>query len=105
MENYFNKKLGETIQKKVTTGEKVFTEVFERVYELEVLKVKDGKVLHEVSSYDVTPSGYRKADTSNYFGEFLISIGNKSKNDIIVDTIKQADPEFFRRYGTGVIIG
>lgn len=98
MEDYFKKKLGENIQTKVTTGNDFYTEVYQRVYNVEVLRVSSGSMTVDVKSYDVAPSGLRDGDSSQALGETTIKIGTKTKTEIIDAIIREVDKPFFRRY-------
>lgn len=56
--NYFSAKLGETLNKNIVTGERLYTEVYERAYELEIININNTEVTIEVASHDKVPSGY-----------------------------------------------
>lgn len=40
MENYFKKKVGEVVEKRVTTGNDSYNEVYCRVYKIEIVKIE-----------------------------------------------------------------
>jgi hypothetical protein len=98
MSSYFKTQIGNKITKSVKTGKTFFTEVFERVYTIEVLEVNRGKLTVDVSCYDKVPSGYRAGDTFRHIGEVTVSMGTRSKGEIIDDIVVRMDPNFFVRY-------
>lgn len=99
MKTYFTKKIGETLTKEFKTDEKFFTKVYMRVYFFEVLKVSDnGFIRFEVSSRDKTPSGLYEGCESINYGEFETEIGDRSKNDILLDVVKHCDMKFLKEY-------
>jgi hypothetical protein len=99
LEKYFETKIGVEIKKNIVTGEDKFTDVFERVYVIEVIGVKKGQLHVEVQSYDVAPSGSRLSRSDKYIGETVISLADyQTKESVIIDIIKKEDTDFYEKY-------
>jgi hypothetical protein len=94
LEKYFETKIGVEIKKNIVTGEDKFTDVFERVYVIEVIGVKKGQLHVEVQSYDVAPSGSRLSRSDKYIGETVISLADyQTKESVIIDIT-----DFYEKY-------
>lgn len=100
LSNYFENKVGQKIHIKYRTGSELFSEVFQRNYDLEVIGVDDEKVYFNIKSYDVVPSGYSKWGTDKDYGIISIRLHNKPKQveDVIDSATFIADAEFFTNY-------
>lgn len=103
MEQYFETQIGKKLVKAITTGKNFYTEVYKRQYTIEVLGVKNGRVLVDVNSVDITPSGYPEGDSRQYLGEVWVAINKESKNETIYDIIAKVDLMFLRRYSIKAI--
>jgi len=71
---YFEAKVGDKIQRRITTGDDRFDRVYARTYVAEVLyTVPDlDRVVVHVTSYDVHPSGARAGDTDRDLGDHAV---------------------------------
>jgi len=97
MKRYFENKIGQTLGRTVTTGNKAAFTVYARQYYAEILDVKDyTKVPHTVvavnlRSEDLTPSGMLAGGTQRYWGDFRVDPG-EGLEDFWKALLKQADP-------------
>lgn len=96
---YFETQVGKKITKNIVTGEKFFTEVYERVYKIEVIGIEKGKLYAQVDSYDKVPSGYKQGGSDADLGEITINLREfKSREEVIAAIIKRSDSSFIHRY-------
>lgn len=99
LQKYFETQIGKTIKKNLVTGNDFFTEVYERVYKIEVIGVDPTRLYVEVTSYDKTPSGYMKGGTDKDLGGANIFYQNfETKDQVIREIIKEVDSPFLRKY-------
>lgn len=110
LQPYFKSKLGQKIRVTRTTGETFHTKVYRRRYELKLLAVDDGTVMFNVTSDDITPSGYLLKQEFRTLADLSLSGGSDKQfgsvtveiQDTLEATVKKAvktaDPQFFSRY-------
>jgi len=101
LEQYFGNKVGQTIGRQVTTGNKDFTATYARVYRAEILEVsrtmRAASVAVHVTSYDVCPSGAREMGSEHVWGDRIISlIDVGGLEDFWRRVIELIDPMFLR---------
>ena len=97
LKNYFEEKVGEKLHKNYITGERLFTETYKRHYSLEVIGIENNQVALRIKSFDITPSGMRKADTDKNFGTCKIEL-EKDVDNILEKACRKVDKEFFSKY-------
>jgi len=105
MKRYFENKIGQTLGRTVTTGNKsAYGATYARQYFAEILDVAVtgtgiGFVTVNRRSQDLTPSGMLAGGTQKYFGDFEIQI-SRGLEGFWRNLLKQADPtmvQYLRR--------
>lgn len=100
---YFETKIGQKLTKNIVTGNRFFTEVYERTYLIEVIGVDGGKLFVQVDSYDKAPAGGKKGGTDQDFGEVVIPLYDfESRQAIISAILEKVDGEFLKKYNIKV---
>jgi hypothetical protein len=98
MKDYFKTKLGKKLSYSVTSGNTFFTEIYQKRYSLEVIKVTSKSVTFEITSNDHVPAGWCKAGTFKNYGLVEIKFYNKNKLQIIYDALVKVDLHYFLKY-------
>lgn len=100
MNQYFKSKIGQIIEKDITTGQTFFTEIYKRRYNFEVISISRGKLTVWIKSFDIVPSGYKRGGSDIDFGQTSINITKFESLDSILKTlILNIDQKFANRYG------
>jgi hypothetical protein len=99
MKTYFESKIGQSILKPYTTGKTFFTEVYKRVFRIEIITVSATKIQAKVRKSDYVPSGYGEGGTEFEYPARNFSYKKTESIDQITDRIcRTVNPEFFNRY-------
>jgi len=105
---YFTRKIGETLYRTVTGGDRSVYKTYARAYKAEVLTVTEKKpigIIVNVQSHDLCPNGCVAGDTDAYLGDYWIplwEIGDSLETfwDILVH---KCDPTYADHFEKGTI--
>ena len=97
LQKFFEAKIASELRYQVTTGNRFFTEVYARHYQLEVVSADDVGAELLVTSFDVTPSGVRAGGSIKGFGTVMVLFSD-SVESMVRSAAVESDPAFFKRY-------
>jgi len=97
LQKFFEAKLSKRLSYRVTTGNRDFTEVYERMYRLEVVAADDTAVDFLVTSFDIVPAGGKLGGTDKGFGTVTVPFGD-SVEAMVKSAAATSDPTFFKKY-------